>query len=302
MIKFLPFFLSIFLFPISSTASDIWYTPNVTNYTQVFMKDNKGEDLKGVAVFKLLYENIAYASDSELRSLFSYLKKNHVKFALEVPALVWTDKAGYKVEGFAPPGFLKAVIDKIKINGGELSYVSFDEPYYYAEIYDGVNKAKFSDRMLIEQILSSIKIIHNYYPTAKIGDIEPFTQIDDKALLTRYFKIISLLSKNGEGNISFIDYDPLWEANWILTIMKLHDLSKNMGMKIGVIFNAKPDIKDQVSWLKNVILNMQSFKERKLPIDNVIIQSWGGIPIDFAPRKKGKSHLGLIDNAIEIFN
>ena len=295
------FFLVMFL-SFSVKASDIWYTPNVTNYTDIIINDKDGQILKNVSVFKLLYENIAHSSDSDLRKLFTYLRNKNIKFALEAPALVWNNNKGYKVEGFAPPGLLKAVLKKIKNNGGDLSYVAMDEPYYFSKLYNKKNKANLSDSDFIEQVSTSIKLVHEYFPYAEIGDIEPFTQIENSGALGKYFSIIDFLGKSKDTHLEFINYDPLWGANWVLTVRKLADLTKKRSMKLGIIFNAKPGINVQSLWLKSVVLNMQSFKNNRLPIDNVIIQSWGGIPIKFFPRVKGESHLGLIDSAEQTFD
>jgi hypothetical protein len=88
--------------------------------------------MKGVSVFKL-YEVMLTLPDATLKAFFSYLNSHNIKLAIEgMPLVATKGQPGYGVESFSEnPSDLATLLTKMKADGGNLSYVAWDEPWYY---------------------------------------------------------------------------------------------------------------------------------------------------------------------------
>jgi hypothetical protein len=97
-----------------------------------------------LAVFKLYGGWVARgATDAWLRRAVGDLKRRGIALAVEEGPLRPTADCGQLVEGFAGEEGV-AVAERVKGAGGTLRYLAFDEPYFYASIYDGPNACHWS--------------------------------------------------------------------------------------------------------------------------------------------------------------
>ena len=78
--------------------------------------------------------------DDVLKQAFSDLKRRNIALALEMGLLTQTDSCRYRGEGYLDSvQTVKNALERIRRNGGELSYIAMDEPFYYAHQYSGPN-------------------------------------------------------------------------------------------------------------------------------------------------------------------
>lgn len=288
--------LSVVIMLLSNYASayDVWFNSNDPNFIKEIVQNKNKNALKGVKVYKMLSQNIMYSSDKELKEFFKFAKDNRIQLALESPVLV-SDRQGrgHKVEGFSSEGLMPAVLKKIKINGGNLNFFSIDETFYYSILYKGENSVGYSLTKYQEEMIRRLKIVRSYFPNAVIGDIEPFTQIENANLLSSYFDALDNIDK--VVNIDYIHYDVLWQANWPLTLRKLRDIANKRNLKLGVIFNASGKIYSNNTWISLAKANIEKVTSSGIYFDHAIVQGWGKYPNKTFPRADVDSQLNMVD-------
>lgn len=87
--------------------------------------------------------NMKTVPDEVLTQAFAKLKQKHIGFAIESLALSWVGIPGKKpgcgkgVESFTDPSGNAEIARKIKAAGGELAYVTMDEPLFNSRYYKG---------------------------------------------------------------------------------------------------------------------------------------------------------------------
>lgn len=290
--RYLMFCLMICVSPYVA-AYDIWFNSNERFFLNDVIQEQNKESLKNVNVYKMLSQNVMYSSDRDLRLFFKYLKENNIKLALESPVLVWKKDKGFKLEGFSSQGLMPAVLRKIKSNGGELNFFAMDEAFYFSVLYKGNNSAKYSISQYQEEVVDRLNIVKSIFPDVKIGDIEPYIQIENEKLLVDYFRVIKEISK--EVKIDFIHFDVLWQGNWPLTLQKMREFTINNDMKLGVIFNASGEIDNNALWIDTAKSNVEHVIANGTSFEDAVIQGWGNYPDKSFPRKDADSQLSMID-------
>lgn len=271
-----------------SLASDYWIT---SNNPRVFYS-NEWKQLPIISpkinVFKFYYQVIQRMPTSELRSTLRYLKKNNIKLAIEVPGLVWVDHGdGYAVEGYGPSFFHKDIAHRIKVAGGTIDYIAIDEVIFYGHFSHGTNNAKMDVKSIATQAAENTNIYYKYFPSVKIGIIEPLGQIYSYDKLASVDDFIRYFDYFSEKNLSFVHYDVLWGGDIVRTSKEIYTITKKYHMKYGVIFNDNSNSLPGV-WMSHARVNVASYFDSGAVIpQDIIVQSWNLSPkINFSTTDK----------------
>src|SRR5271166_4760888 len=202
--------------------------------------------LKGVSVFKL-YEVMLTLPDATLKSFFSYLNSHNIKLAIEGAPLVATaGQPGYGVESFSEnPSDLATLFTKIKSDGGNLSYVAWDEPWYYGYYSTGIDSLS----QVASQVAASTKEVKALFPNAQVGDIEPVGgsgSPTEPALLQKWFTAYKQASG---AQFSFFQEDiGGWIPGWETTLGGVTATAHSNGMQVGAIIDGAWNSAGNQAW------------------------------------------------------
>ena len=261
-----------------SADSDIWMT---SQNPKIFYSKEKFQLLKikpKVRVFKFYYQVIQRTPRVQLKKTFEFLRNNNIEIAIEVPGLTWKEHGvGYAVEGFGPDFFQKDIAKRVKDAGGEIDYLAIDEDLWYAH-YDTKSKINFSIDDIAKKVSSNISQYHDFFPNAKVGLIEPISQIYMKDKFNGLNEFITVFNKNSPYSISFIHYDVLWGSDVKKIYNKFVNFSKQRDIRYGVIFNdnSKASAKN---WMDNARRNIKDFVNTgNVMPEDIIYQSWNNTP------------------------
>jgi hypothetical protein len=153
---------------------DIWFAPNPSTTMLEAMMNGPASFqslMKSVSVVKI---NSAlgfpqFASDATLQAFFKYLAGLNIKLALDAQSLTTAPgQPGYGIEGFGAAGDLGKIVVRFKALGGTVSFVSYDEPWYYGKVVSGLPLATVAS-----MAANSTAIIHSVFPNCIVGDMEP---------------------------------------------------------------------------------------------------------------------------------
>jgi hypothetical protein len=111
--------------------------------------------------------------DDVLKQAFSDLKRRNIALALEMGLLTQTDSCRYRGEGYLDSvQTVKNALERIRRNGGELSYIAMDEPFYYAHQYSGPNACHEPTTEIARRVAATVAIARSIFPNVRIGDEE----------------------------------------------------------------------------------------------------------------------------------
>lgn len=149
-------------------------------------------------------------TDAWLRRAVGDLKRRGIRLAVEEGPLRPTEDCGLFVEGFAGDEGV-AVAQRVKDAGGTLRYLAYDEPYYYASIYDGPQACHWSAERIAGEIAAYNEEIRGVFGAIKFGDTEPLTSALD---VPRYKAWIDTYRRVAGERLAFFQVDGSYETAW----------------------------------------------------------------------------------------
>jgi len=274
--KILLCIVSLLLPTIAFSEPEVWIT---SNNSKIFYSKEKFQLTKinpKVKVFKLYYQVIQKTPQKDLSKIFNFLKENNIKVAVEIPALSWNaNPRGYATEGFSPSFFQDDLISRITSAGGNIDYFSIDEIIWYGHYNKKIN---LSIEDVAKQSAFNIDKYHSAFPTAKIGLIEPISQIYSMDKFNGLKDFIAIFNQHSKYKLSFIHYDMLWTDNYKFKYQQFINFAKQENLSTGVIFNDNSSSSDS-KWMASARSHILSFLKNgnELP-DSLIYQSWNKSP------------------------
>ncbi|MEW6437413.1 MAG: hypothetical protein AB1508_09650 [Pseudomonadota bacterium] len=126
--------------------------------------------LTGVSIAQNLVTN---GPPDKLRAFYAFLKQKHLKLAIGIGLLTWSDACGKHVEGYVPPGGSDYVARRIKALGGELSSIDIDEAFWFGRFYGGANACHSSVDTLAANVAANFAAYRRVFPDVQLSDSEP---------------------------------------------------------------------------------------------------------------------------------
>lgn len=292
------YFLLLF-FSFSSLASvksySYWFAPN--HYE--FLLDEKRSKYLGdydISVFQFYAGYLERLDDKMMRNEFATLKKHNIAISIEAPPLV-VPNLGRASEGFGHKDSIKNLLVRIKSNGGDIKFITMDEPIMAWYKMHNHSLSDSDIRKLVEELSEVTNDIYSIFPNVKIGDVEPLNQFDgDEEMIFSSF--IDYYNKRFENKLSFLHYDLSWGGGWKSKISSLIGLADNKSINTGVIFNSQNTGGTTTSWMHNAEDNIESYKSLNIPsLQHIIVQSWSKYPLAITPNdsKTNSYHMYLLE-------
>ncbi len=234
--------------------------------------------------------NFKSVPDDVLAKAFTRLKEKHIGFAIESLALSWVGfqepkPCGKGVESFTDPPGNADIARRIKALGGELAYVTMDEPLYNGRYYDGPNACHDSIRMVARRAAAVMKEYQKVFPNVQIGDTEPFPALTKQPnWQNEYREWMQAFNKELGKPIAFLNIDINWPEgnwNWQPSLKQTAAFARAQRLPFGFIYNAAfPEgAKSDQQWIGRAQQNFTEI-ETKLGIipDKALFESWAFFP------------------------
>jgi hypothetical protein len=231
-----------------------------------------------VSVFKIAMQFAAYSSDADLKALISGLQNRGIKLAIEM-GMLQNDRGCGKGEGYMPPAH---AMQRIKSLGGQGDFVAIDEVVFFGRERYWPEKQGPACKDTLEEVAREVAgnavVIHQYFPQAQIGDVEPITsnQNFNPIQLAKDYSLFGDLFRSKTGsNLAFIHTDIAWRSkNWLPGIAPLKAVMHTRGIRFGIIIGGTPDQTDNLSWTRAGLGQLQSLAAHPMTVpEDIIVQS-----------------------------
>jgi hypothetical protein len=254
-----------------------------------------------VNVFELSKKFIDVTPESDLRRVLEDLKRRGIAIAMQGTPLLASKACGLGVEGHGPPHDMVASARRIKQLGGELAYVSLDEPLYYGHRFQGDARrvaCHLSVSELARQTAGKIAEVREVFPDVKVGDIEPVgITLPDAAQwaedITQWLRAF----REATGvPLAFLRLDCVWlRPNWEEQFDAVVPRIRAAKVPLGIIYDGTPKDGTDVAWTTSA-QNHSRLVEGKLrgPPDHVAFQSWMDHPRAMLPENAPGSLTNLV--------
>lgn len=233
----------------------------------------------GVQIFKTSTQFLHQASDSEITTLLTALRTRHVALAMEGLLLVESERCGRGVESYGGKGAVLKVAERVERLGGEIAYVTMDEPVWYGHVVTGGRHCHDSIESIAQQMAENVRALKAAFPAIKFGDTEPINgdktagRIDAMLQFATAFKVAT-----GEP-ISFIHADVTWQSPWHDQLAEWKARTHAAGLKFGVIFNGAPTDANDDAWVRRAADRYRAvMNDPAIAPDDAILQSWMPLP------------------------
>jgi hypothetical protein len=164
----------------AQTAPEVWLSPNdpthggASDFWDMFQPGADWAVTQShVQVVEIAQNLVTNGPPDKLRAFYAFLKQAHIKLAVSIGMLTWSDQCGKHVEGYVPPGGSRYVADRIKALGGDLSYIDIDEAFWFGRYYSGTGACHAEVAALAQDVAANFKAYQAVFPDVRLGDTEP---------------------------------------------------------------------------------------------------------------------------------
>ncbi|MDR3707276.1 MAG: hypothetical protein P4L33_03170 [Capsulimonadaceae bacterium] len=240
-----------------------------------------------VSVFKVGLGWTLNVSNSDLRTLFDFLKQHNMSLAVEAGVLTPSDVGGQGVEGFKDKGVLLACARRIQANGGHLRYIAMDEPIFFSTVYSGPNACHASVIETVANATSNIKALWREFPDVQVGDIEPIVGVKsmkDDELADRYIDGIKAFRASLGRPLAFFHADVDWRSDdYLKDVTTIRKKVLAATIPFGIIYNGSNADTTDLAWIDATARHMATIEFALGQPADVIFQSWNSNPKKLLP-------------------
>lgn len=288
-------------------ANQVWFvsrdqyaigsTPGVPDFMNLFQPNAPWSKAAAtIDVLAVSEDFISASSDADLKTFFSYLKSHNIAFALEAGVLVDTSVC-HTLEGYRCVS-MAASMNRIKADGGTLAYVAMDEPLWYGHISTLAGALHESIAEVAAAVAAQVAIIHQTFPNAQVGDIEPVAATNAPADYHSEIMTWGTDYANASGHqLAFFQADVNWTGTgWRTELQALSAMAHEYNVKFGVIYNGSASASTNVEWTTQAEQNFVNLEsEPSMVPDQAIIQSWTALPSHDLPETQPGTLTYLVD-------
>lgn len=257
-----------------------------------------------VKIFKLYSQFVHNASDTDLRTVITSLQQRKIALAMEYGFLNRRNPAlcGGKgpdcglVEGFAGE-FLAGDLARLKRLGADLRYVAMDEPLWFGNYKDIPGAPQAPVSAVAQDVATQVATLHQYYPNAQVGDIEPIKGDGGPADWADQIMQWADAYKAATGQpLAFFHTDVAWRGTGFSEQLSgLHAKFKAAGIPFGIIYNGNMD-DAALQWMAAAEKAFAVIENNPANVpEHAILQSWHPQPLYALPETQPGTMTSLIN-------
>jgi hypothetical protein len=286
----------------------IWYAPlpaepalaGAVDFMDQFTPDAPWQYTSGyVDVYKLYGGWVARgASAEQLATAIPDIRRRGQVLAVEAGPLTAPADCGQAVESFAGVDEARVIASRVIAAGGRIAVIAFDEPYYYAHVYDGPNACHWDLARIASMTGEYVSVLRQYFPELVAGDIEPLPEPVTAAGLADWLDAYQAAA--GEP-LAFLHLDMDWgRPGWEALGHSVATKAAARGVPVGMIYNggAAPTA---AQWIQLAGLRVKQF-EAGGAADHTIFQSWMPQPDHTLPESDPTAFSSLVRTYVEDYD
>jgi hypothetical protein len=284
------------------------WPPN--DYMQLFEPDAPWRQAaRGVKVLLLYKKFIEQATDADLEKVIGGLKQRGIAMAIQGTPLVASKACGQAVEGYGPPQDMAQAAARVKRLGGTIAYVALDEPLYYGHRFDGRAALPYETHPptpchatiadLARQTATKMAGLHEIFPDAKIGDVEPvgvYPPQEAADFAADFAQWLDAYKEASGRPFAFVDIDVAWLLpGWPAQFDIIAAAVRKAGIPLGVIYNGTRADASDAAWIASARDHIRRIEQRLgTRPDRVIFQTWTDHPRQMLPETAPDTFTALI--------
>jgi hypothetical protein len=245
-----------------------------------------------INVYKLYGEWVAYdATDQELRQAVRDIADRGMVLAVEAGPLDPASGCGTAVESFAGVNEGRRIAERILAAGGRIDVVALDEPYFFANVYDGAGACHWPLTRIAAGVVAYRDAMREIFPEVVVGDTEPLPEPVAPEGIAAW---LDSYRETGGEPFAFLHLDVDWSrAGWAAIAQRVADASRSRGVPIGMIYNGGSTT-GRSAWIAQAGERVKAFEAAGSPPDHVVFQSWMVQPDRVLPDSDPTSFSGLV--------
>jgi hypothetical protein len=249
-----------------------------------------------VNVFELFGEWVAWhATDAELRQAVADLNRRGIAIAFQGGPLSPTQACGEGIEGFAGSEEGLRIARRIQQAGGTVSFVVFDEPFFFASIYDGPQACRWSAEKVAVEVAKYVDVIRTVFPQAVFGSSEPllrtpYVKVDDLENWIDTYKAVT------GTPLAFLHLDlDFTRDDWPQASKELEDFAHQRGVEFGIYYLGDWGDQSDEAWLSHAGERVKTYElvTGGRP-DHIVFESWHDHPDRVLPEIEPYTFAGFI--------
>jgi hypothetical protein len=257
-----------------------------------------------VKVIQMPPGNIERARESDLKEAIADIKRRKFSLAVATGLLIRSDRCRAKTEAYVDRSTLERLFDKLRRNGGDVQYVTMDEPFYYGHKDSSPTACHESARALAQALVESIAIVRKYFPNARIGSDEPLTKeltwVDELAAWVDTYQQVT-----GE-KLAYLHADLTWKPGSAQNLVSLGRVLEQRHVPLGIIYDAsaKGDepwfdpnsvSNSNIGWVRNAIRHFTEVEtEIGVHPEHAVIETWVHYPSRMLPENEPGTLTNLV--------
>jgi hypothetical protein len=297
------------IMPAASAEPAVWFSTNdpthggAVDFWQMFEPGAPWQSAKRhVTVFNIDKNLVTNGPPDKLRKFYAYLRENHIKLAIGIGMLTWSEQCGKHVEGYVPPGGSAYVANRIKWLGGELAYIAIDEALWFGRWYSGQNACHASIDAIASDVAENFKAYRAVFPDVQLGDVEPLgpppggDKPGSSWRRTSQDWIDALQARTGVRLAFFHEDITDWRRPLASYLPDISSLMKANHIPFGAIFIAAGDAGSDAAWMQSAERNIDAIRALKMDApDHLVFSTWNVYPTRNLPETSPEAFTHLID-------
>ena len=229
-----------------------------------------------------------------LRDIVSFLKEHRIIFlVLQTQGLEPPHGCGQGLEAYRPFDQVMVALRRIKEAGGVVTYISLDEPLWYAHSYQGKHACKMSVDDIATEVARHLASARSTFPAVRLGDVEPinaFPANDVKSVFSQWYQAFKIAA--GEP-FAYMQADVLFNKPWQDTMRAVEQLSAEEHITFGVIYDGDASAKSDLEWTSEAVSRARLVESQFHP-GQAVFKSWARHPYYVLPESNNVSFTGLV--------
>ena len=274
--------------PVRGLAAEVWLTPfnpllvpivqpgAVSDYFDLFSPSAPWpRSAAAVRVFKIASGLVLQAKDAQLTAIFDDLKRRHIDLGLEIMALTARPDCGQKIEGYARPGDITRMMERIRRLGGDLRVVAMDGPLWAGHLSTVPNACRLPMQDVMADVANTVRAIRQVFPDAAVGDIETLGRTEPADLIEQTMRWTALYQAATGVKLAFMHFDVVWGNAFDRQYRQIAPRLHQAGIKVGIIYNGDREDMTDLAWTRHAEQRFNAVEaDPSLVPDQAVIQTW----------------------------
>jgi hypothetical protein len=222
-------------------------------------------------------------TDSQWRQVFADLNRRGIALAIEWGPLT-PEGCGVGIEGFEGEAAL-LMANKIKTLGGNLKYITMDEPFSGGSLAIDPNACHWTPRQTAANALRAIAQVRTVFPDVIVGDIEPVPAAEAPTdWVKRYAAWLDAWRELSGAPFPFFHLDVNWSVLWRPDVEAMRHELVSRRIPFGMIYNGYWEDITDADWVRDTIAHFTKYETQTgVTPDHVVFETWDQHPTHALP-------------------